>query len=239
MTVCLYDGNWVALKACTKEMLKTVLYEKYEKDEIRSEDTVKMLLNGYSSDDNAIYFPYEICADDLMEAADAIAEYVSPESKLECYEFLNSGNFWRLCFDGKNVEEIRPDLTGVFDEHPFKKVYPALDTSIEVKLPSPPELKKDNEMTVCFPIKGIPDRTVDRIFISDGKICGGMVSVPGGKDYGFSVSQGGSIILSIPPDAAEPNMEKALAKTLKPFLAAFNPEIKKDLKSKQKKKKSR
>ena len=30
-------------------------------------------------------------------------------------------------------------------------------------------------------------------------------------------------------------MEKALAKTLKPFLAAINPEIKKDLKNKKKK----
>ena len=235
MTVCLYDGNWVSLKACTKEMLEEALYDKYEKDEIRSEDTVKMLLNGYSTDDNAIYFPYEINADDLMEAATAIAEYVAPESRLECYESLNSGNFWRLCFDGKNVEEICPDLAGVYDEHPFEKVYPALDTSIEVMVSTPEELKKNSEMNVYFPIKGIPDRYVDRIFISDGKICGGMVTGPGRQAYGFSVSKGGTVILSLPPDAVEPNLEKALAKTLKPFLAAINPEIKRDLKNKKKK----
>jgi len=231
MTICLAAGSYVILKPSAKEMLQEALYDKYEKNEIRSENIVNLLLDGFSPEDNAVYFPSEINADELMEAAEAIAEFVLPESWLEC-ESLNSGNFWRLCFDGKKVEEVYPNLYGIFDEHPFETVYPALDTSIEVMISSPAKLKKSSEMNVYFPIKGLPDRYVDRIFISEGKICGGMVSGPDMPGYGFSITKGGTVILSIPPDTVEPDMEKALAKTLKPFLAAVNPTIKKEMKRK-------
>lgn len=233
MTTCLYDGNIVFLKDnVTKENLEESLYVKGATGEITSESTVRLLMNGYDPDTNAIEFPLELYDDDLMDAVKGVSEYIKPGEYLACYESMNSRNFWRLYFDGTSVKEVYPDLTGVYDME---------DDSISDKTDrapaesTPSSIGKDNIIDVYFPVKGDPERYVEQIFTSGGKIIGGMVS-GGGEKYGFSVTEAGSVVLSIPPETENPRMEKHLTKTLKPFLHAQYETPKKGTKKKKKNK---
>lgn len=169
---------------------------------------MELLLNGYDPLNNAIEFPLELYDDDLHAAASAISECVKPEEYLECYESMNSGNFWRLCFDGKNVEEVYPDFSGIFDEHPFEDLYPSEDMTGRIPASVASGPAKEGEIKVYLPLKGEPGRHVGLIITADSRICGGTFSVGKKEEYGVSVSATGSVS-SLPGEKGK-NMRKLL-----------------------------